>query len=255
MRCMYANRPHASSMRMPINLSWLLLAGTLIFSLAACSQNAASAPASPTPRSSLTASPQVQSTSTTPPQGTVIYQADWSHGFAGWQGSSGWSVAHGQLLVNSLHEASIVVPYQPAVPNFAIEFRVQLVHVLTSAGNMFMLYAKSQPQKDGYGAGFVSLEAPKSSENVGQGFYSGFAQVSTDTIEPNSVFSPEIDFVPGLNWRTYRLEVQGNEVSFYIDGTRSGFSTSAEEALSNGPLSLDARGLLVRVSSFRITTL
>src|SRR5579864_2967601 len=66
------------------------LVGFLIFSLGACSAGApsTSVPPAATVSTVVHASP----IPTTLPAGTVLYQADWSHGLAGWQGAQGWKV-------------------------------------------------------------------------------------------------------------------------------------------------------------------
>ena len=252
---MRKNRKRLSRMTIELPLILMaraMLAAYIIFSLVACAQSASTTQISPTPHVSPTTTAQPQPT--TPAQETVLFQADWSRGLADWRGARGWKVVGGQLLVNSPSETTFIVPYMPKVANYAIEVQVQVVHVLEQTGAGFLIVADKAPGKDGYQAGFNSLAAPPPSEDPAPNFYAGFAQVVTDDFDPGAGFN-SMDFVPGTNWRTYRVEVRGNQASFAIDGTYVSRSTSREAALSNGPLSLDIRGLLLRMSSFRITAL
>ena len=82
----------------------------------------------------------------------------------------------------------------------------------------------------------------------------GYAQVAPDQLDGSSGFQ-QIDFVPGLNWHTYRIEVQGNGVRLFIDGVLISHSYSLEKALSTGPIGMTSLGFILHISSFRITAL
>lgn len=236
-------------------VSRLLLIGFSTFLLVACSSPSSSTSATPTlPASQPTNIVPTQATPTSPPV-RVLYSADWSHGLASWHGASAWSIAQGQLQVNSISETTIAVPFQSSQANYAIELQVQLIRVLKNQGNQFFIEAQSQSQKDGYKAGFMSLASPPASESPGANFYAGFAQVIVDHLGPDNQNIQEIDFVPSYRLRTYRIEVQDNEVSLFVDDTRISTSVTSEPAISNGPIVLDAQGLLLRIKSFRVMTL
>ncbi len=238
-----------------VSLPRLLLIDCAIFLLAACSPQTHLTPLTPTAQLTKTVPVSTQPTPPTPPAPTVLYRADWSHGFAGWRGSSGWSIVQGQLLANTPLETTITVPYQPAVPNYAIEVDVQLVKVLKTQDNQFYIAASKQPQKDGYKAGYNSLSAPPASENPDPShFYAGFSSIYVYSPDPNVNSIGNWDFVPGFISRTYRVVVIGNKVSLYIDDTLVGNATTTDPALSSGPLSLEVAGLAMRFSNFRIMT-
>ena len=74
----------------------------------------------------------------------------------------------------------------------------------------------------------------------------GFAQVAG---------FQQIDYVPGTNWRVYRIEVRGNEVSLSIDGATVSSVSSREKVLSTGQLGLRSEGFELHISSYRITVL
>src|SRR5437763_1487430 len=108
---------------------FLALLILLLLSPTACSPSA-----SPAAHQSSPVSIRIASLSPTLPSGTLLYQADWSHGLAGWQASEGWKVMNGALQSNGGSKLSITIPYEPTVPNYAIEFRLQIVNVPENGG-------------------------------------------------------------------------------------------------------------------------
>jgi len=254
LRPLFAYKRSAGLVSFPaINLSqrralWTFLVAYLIFALAACSAGASpTQPKAVRPRASVTASEQP--TPTALPKGTILYQANWSHGLAGWRGTAGWKAVGGQLLANSLSDSSITAPYMPVVPNYAIETRIQIARVLKNVANSFNIFASKAPGKDGYEAGVLALALREPDLPP-----PGFAQAAPDELNISAGFL-QIDYVPGSKWHTYRVEVQGSSIAFYIDGTQVSTTTSLKPALSNGPLGLTSMGLELRVSSFSITAL
>lgn len=235
-------------------LALFLFAGYIVFALAACSQPSTSpASATSTPGASNTATPTTQPSATTLPSGTLLYQANWSRRLADWQHGEGWSIAQGQLQVNNPAHTSITLPYTPVVPDYAIELHVLMVKVLQIPENWFYMMVDKTATKDGFQAGYGALTAPQATR-PDPNYYAGFAQASADQLDVNAGFT-EIDYVPGLKWRMYRVEVQGNQVTLFIDGRQVSRSTSLKDAFANGPLRLDCRGLQLSISSLRITAL
>ena len=65
-----------------------------------------------------------------------------------------------------------------------------------------------------------------------------------------------IDYEPGFQWHTYRVEVQGNDVRLLVDGVQIGHASSEQtDVLSNGPIGLSSQLLILRISSIRIMAL
>ena len=218
--------------------------GYIILALAACSANTATPPHG---------SVQPKPTLTTIPQGTILYQADWSRGMSDWHASQGWTVVQGQLQGASLSDASIMLPYHPTVANYAIEVRVQIVRVLQNISNSFYIFANKMPGKDGYKAGVITL-----TQRTPQLPPPGFAQIAVNSIAVSAIPGQQfqqVDYVPGSSWHTYRVEVQGNQAVLLIDGSQVSSSTSTEEAISNGPIGLSTTGLELRVSSLSVVAL
>ena len=220
-------------------MALLLLSSCLLLPLTSCTSS------STPPQTHQTALPTTKPL----PSGMVLYQANWSKGLDNWKGDRGWTTVNGQLQSNSVANISIVAPYEPPVANYAIETRVRIVRILKNVANAFTIYASDQPGKDGFQGSVNTLAYREPSLPP-----LGFAQVAPDQLNGSAGFQ-EIDFVPGNNWHTYRIEVQGNEVSLLIDGTRVSTSSSLEQAISNGPIGLTSLGFELKISSFRIVTL
>ncbi len=78
--------------------------------------------------------------------------------------------------------------------------------------------------------------------------------------DPSSSMNPgtglPIDYEPGFQWHTFRVEVQGNEARLLVDGVQIGHASSNQtDVLSNGPIGLMSQLIVLRVSSIRILTL
>lgn len=230
----------------------ILLVLFLLFTLGACSAGTSSAT---TP--SLTPVPTAENpspTSTPLPPGIVLYQADWSHGLASWQGTQGWQVVQGQLETDPGSSATLAIPYQLSVSNYTIEIRLQIVHLLSENGaSSFDIFAKREPGRDGYQAGASNLvdsvTRPFGNHPASQVFLDPFQDAAPNTGLPVAYF-------PGSGWHTYRVEVKGNEVRLLADGVQIGIASSQQTAtISNGPLGLSSEQVILRVSSIRILTL
>lgn len=237
------------SIMVPKRAIQMFLPFLMLCLLAACSSgtgtsSASSSPPAHTPTVVVTPSPKLAA-------GTVLFQANWSHGLADWSGTQGWTVVQGQLEVNASSVATLAIPYKPVVSNYAIEIRLQLVRLLQDHGGNFVLAAAKQNGRDGYKAGVLDLKKP--------GPFGSHPQAQA-LIDPNDDMPmgccQPIDYEPGYDWHTYRLEVQDNGVRLLDDGTQIAYADSnATDTLSNGPLSLNSTLVVLRVSSLRILAL
>lgn len=226
---------------------WLVsafLLGYLIFPLVACSSGAdTTVAATPTPTS--TSSP----TAIPLPTGTLLYQANWSHGLADWHASPGAKIVGGSLQSDANADFSMTVPYRPTVPDYAVEFRLQIVSVLHDGGS-FLLTADQAPGRDGYSVGIISLLAP----GPHQFSVHPNVQAYIEPVDPSGSDGFQAhDYEPGFQWRSYRIEIHGGRVDFFIDNSSSARIVSGQTSmLSNGPLRLHLQMAVLRVSDFRI---
>ena len=223
-----------------------LLIFCLLLLLTACSSGS-TAPLvkSPVPTPTLTPTPAVKA-------GTMLYQADWSHDLAGWQGS-GWSVAHGQLRTMQDGTFTITAPYQPVVHNYAIEVQVQITKIFHSGQGYFSIFAKRVPGQDGFQAGVNGFLVPGPRPN---GSHPQTQIVTDPTASMDQGNGYPRDYEPLDNWHTYRIEVQDSLADFSIDGTEvSSTSSTVTPTLSTGPIGITCSGAILTVQNFRITAL
>ena len=230
-------------------LGFVLLIG-LLSSLGACSTGTSSmtVPTQTTPASAKQSSP----TPTPLPAGTVLYQADWTHGLSGWPGAHGWKVVRGQLESDSSGSATFTIPYQFPVSNYAIEFRLQVVRSVPPYGGHYEIVAPKVTGKDGYHAGIFDLKAP-GPHPFGQHPQSNvYLDPFSDASQGSGI--PQ-DYEPGSGWHIYRVEVRGNEASLLDNGTQIGSASSERtDTLSNGPIEFDSTLVILRMSNLRILT-
>src|SRR5207249_3328337 len=137
--------------------------------------------------------------------------------------------------------SSILAPYVPTGPDYAVEARIQVIRV-HSAGcsNFGILVRMTSDSQGGYKAeaNCLSTDAP----------YSGSAEIDTDQTLIKA------DYAPGSDTHTYRVEVQGNQVRFLIDGSVIA-ETISNRFLSAGRISLIDDSVEVAVSSFTVLTI
>jgi hypothetical protein len=236
------------SMRKPI---FLLLC--LLVLLAACT----SAPTAPTAKSTSSTTGGKPTTTPTPsvPAGTVLYQANWSHGLDGWKNTGGWSVVQGMLqgISTNVNGISITAPYIPKVANYAVEARIRVVRLIIQDGGFYSIFATQQPGADGYQAGVSSLLGPGPRPNGDNPQLQIYIEPMGD-MAPGSFLPSDND--PTTLWHTYRVEVQGNAATLFVDGvgTHTASSTVTNN-LSTGPLGITCGLVVLQVSEFRIITL
>jgi hypothetical protein len=222
----------------------------LLFSLTACSAGASSTTAAP--QATGTAPRNSPPTSTPLPAGTVLYQANWSHGLTGWLGTHGWKVVQGQLESDSSGSATFTIPYRLSVTDYAVEVRIQIVRSVPPYGGYYEIVAPKLPGKDGYHAGVLDLKAPGPRPFGDHPQSQVYFDSSGDSAQSNGI--PQ-DYEPGSGWHTYRVEVRGNEASLLDDGTQIGSASSQQtDVLSNGPIEFNCALVILRVSDVRILT-
>jgi hypothetical protein len=225
----------------------------LLFSLGACAGGTPPTTVRPQTPVPATKHPHPSPTATPLPAGIVLYQADWSHGLAGWQGTHGWKVVQGQLESNSSGSATFTIPYRPTVNDYAVEVRIQVVRSVPPHGGYFLISAPKSPGKDGYHAGVLDLKgsAPRPFGDHPQSQV--YLDPGDDTAPGSGI--PQ-DHEPGSGWHTYRVEVQGKEASLLDYGVQIGSAgTDVTDFLSNGPIGFSSKLVILRVSSLRILTL
>lgn len=223
-----------------------LFALALLTLFAACSTGNAG------PQTTGSPAARVPPTPTMPvvPPGTVLFHADWSHGLSAWGNPQGWKIVKGMALSDLSTNDALTVPYIPAVHNYVIECRFQIVRV-PRTGGYFIIRAPHQAGKDGYTAGILSLYAPGARTSP---YGNPEALIYLDPLDDMQARMAPIDYDPGYRWHTYRVQIKGPAGDLFIDGADSSTAVSEQgEWLSNGPLQLISSVAAVRISSVTIT--
>lgn len=228
----------------------LLCLFCLVSTACASAPSSSQSPAS-TPRP--TATMPLQPTATSLPEGTVLYQADWSHGLAQWQTSGGWQVVQGQLEVTANSPSKFIIPYRPTVPNYVVEIRLEIVSLIGGEGGYWTVFGQKQQGKDGFQVGALGI---KGSEERMSGSH-GEAIIYFD---PMAAMGPGVglpdDYDPGFKWHTYRIEVLENSVRLRDNGVSLVYGSSIDsDFITNGPIGLQTERLVLRIASIRVLSI
>jgi hypothetical protein len=96
---------------------------------------------------------------------------------------------------------TLTLPYSPTSPNYSITVQAQFPNLSSNGVNAyFCIYARLGPTS-GYAAG------------VGGGGTKFINSSAGTSFNPGAPW-----FVAGSNWHTYRFDVNGPDLKFYIDG-------------------------------------
>lgn len=174
------------------------------------------------------------SVGSTPPA-TTLYSADWSAGLNGWAGSGAWKTLNGALLNDGTgYDDFITAPWAAgAHSNYAVEAEIRLIQ---DSQRPFGLFARRGEGNSAYTAHLSSGGKP------------GIWDVVTGNA--NSVAEGD-PFTPGAGWHRYRLEVNGNEITFSADGAT--LVTGIDNRyLAGGRVGLYSSDQQMEVRSFRV---
>lgn len=156
----------------------------------------------------------------TPTAPRLLYQANWSNNLDGWTGTPDWQARNGQLVnagnhaVHNLASPTIVVPFDlSSVADYAVEARIQLSNTAVSPGFGFFV------RYDNNGHGYI----------VGAGSPQGGPPTVFEITTADGWRTPlqQINFTPGKNAHTYRVEVKQEHIKVFID---SGLALDVEDA-------------------------
>ncbi len=184
----------------------------------------------PTAATTLTVAP------TSVASAAFLYQADWSTGLGGWTGRSDWKTVDGMLVDDGTGphnwQLSVTAPYTPSTPDYAIEADIQVINV--GGCSSFGLVARATDSAPG---------------NQGGINYCEFRGANLwDVAGANT------DYDPGSGWHTYRLEVQANEIRFFVDGVLM-VSGMDNQYVAPGKVGLWCDQMQINVRSFRVLNL
>ncbi len=192
----------------------------------------------PTPSPSPTPTP---TPSSFPKPGTVLYQEDGSDNWQGWSGDQAWKVLNHFLLNDGTSDnfSRIIAPYQVAgTADYAVEATFQVVSYE---------HRVSYPCF-GIAVRGMSTAAPTRGYHAVIGCFSDLTDVELQDDEKTLATAP---FNPGNNWHTYRIEVKGNNIKFFVDGGLKIVLTD-NKFLDGGEVGLFDTQVQLEVSSFKV---
>ena len=173
---------------------------------------------------------------------SVLHRSDWSSGLDGWSGSDGWTALRGELLCDGRSfdlTVGVVAPVEVDTnADFAVEAEIRLLRYEITNGS-FGVMARVQEDGTGYAAGHDAAD-----EVVVLRTEEGGGRPTLDR-QP---------FDPGEGWHTYRLEVRGNELRAFVDGSVVLGSTD-NTFLTGKRVGLWSSGAQLSVRRFEVGTL
>lgn len=157
----------------------------------------------------------------------------------------------GTVQSDSQDNDVLTIPYTLSTSNYALEVSFQVISVPENGGE-FIIQALPTKSRDGYVASVLNLLSPAPHSE----FDHPQIQIYTVSLANGSgSFHPAV-YIPGTTPHTFRLAVQGPEVNLFADDDSRGSAISDQTTqLSGGPLQVIASGIVMRISSVRITAL
>jgi hypothetical protein len=189
-----------------------------------------------TPDPTATLVPTATAAPTATPTGSILYQADWSKGFDGWGASADWKFYNGMLINDGTNSfcnpglsPTLVPPFQPTTPDYSIEIQVQIVRSTGSCYSGFGILVRGNSDgSTGYTASYLNGNVSIAGGNINQATAS---------------------FGPGGGWHTYRFEVHGTSLKFFIDGGLAVATTDAVYLTTPGQIGIWDTGLYLNLRS------
>lgn len=174
--------------------------------------------------------------------GSVLYQADWSSGLNGWDGFSDWSALGGMLVCagqDATTSVGAVAPVDVSSANgYAVEADIQLLRYNPADGS-FGLVVRVQQNGDGYGFGATT---------------DGTIVLATHQIGVSPTTLDSKPFNPGSDWHRFRLEVSGNNLRAFVDGSLALNSTD-NTFVAGDSVGLWSSGAQLNIRQFTVTAL
>lgn len=152
-----------------------------------------------------------------PEPGTVLYEANATIGLAEWSGP-GWRELDGMLVTDGETAGRFAVPVDlRLVTDYALEAEIQVVKVMAWQGDGSWGYECPEVAshfgyfllRDQEYETFICYNDYGGSNNT----YARISELPLSTFDPG----PYRTYDPGQEWRTYRLEVKGNQMRFLVD--------------------------------------
>ncbi|WP_376794244.1 hypothetical protein [Thermogemmatispora sp.] len=186
--------------------------------------------------------------------GTVLCQADATHGWNGWSGSSDWKLLKGQLLNDGTNDDQSLAPTISApcslngITNYAVEVTIQIISSNDSFGDGFGIAVRGDPTQSpwqGYIAAITYTEFAASPYK---------AVLAANQANSSGQLLASVPFDPGSRSHTYRVEAKDNSLKFFIDGGQV-LAVTDNRYLTTTQVGLASQGFQLVISSFKVLSL
>lgn len=209
-----------------------------------------------TPLATDTPMPQSTTAANAPKAGTVLYQETGSDSWQGWTGSPDWKILNSQLLNDATNTDQtstkiISAPYVvTGTANYAVEAKIQVqrdnIHNEGVSKCGFGIVVRTDPTNS-QGQGYTAWIEDAS------GFPNNTTTANIQEASDNQSLS-QVNFDPGINVHTYRVEVNGNNIKLLIDGIAK-LNIQDNQFLAGGNVGLISMGTQLSVSNFKVIAL
>lgn len=226
---------------------------TLLSLLLGVAALAACAPSTPARRAP-TATAEATATAIAVPR--LVYQADWSRGLADWAPTPGWTVSGAVLQSDTGNDRQITLPFRPATPNYAVEFRLRIVNLAPGAGTQYALRADPAAGVDGFVALVEHVTVPGTRLFPDHPHEMIYLDPMTDQEDFGAHTLQIHDYEPGTIWRTYRVEIRGPLATLLIDGRVASWARSTKAPqLAAGAIHFYCTGIELQMSDLTVYSL
>jgi 3-keto-disaccharide hydrolase len=195
-----------------------------------------------------------------------LLRQDKQRGMGGWGATNDWHIVNGMLVNDGTQHASngnptAFAPYPPQdIANYSVQAEIRLDKYTdegTYATDSFGIAVRYSDNNGGYklgacaGAPGLSFVTPCDSRGTDV-FH---VLILSDGDFSNDKPVKKVPFQPGYgNWHTYRIDVNGNTITVWIDGGMM-FQVTDDKFLSAGQVGLWSDRCQISVRSFTITAL
>jgi serine/threonine protein kinase len=213
-----------------------------------------------TPGSSATAT-NVTNTFTPTPTGRLLYQADWSQGLDGWQGSPEWKpIGDGSLGSDGSDRSNynIWAPFHPSTPNYAVVAQIQFGHSVSPSGEgdyEFDIIVRGDGNQGGYKVGMSSIGSTggyTQAYSCGRVFIVAFIDFLSAGSSSGCLAYAQYQMDNDVH--TYRVEVKYDTITLFIDNQQI-VQTTNNRYLAPGQVGLRSIYGDINVKSFAVYAL
>jgi hypothetical protein len=186
-----------------------------------------------------------------PSPGTQLFPANGANWLQGWTGGSDWYTSGNMMLNNGQQINSIsLAPYHPGdngISNYAVDVQIELNRWSDDMGlNNFGIIVRSPDGQKGYT--FAVCVSALTLNNCGTNDKEIYISNGAQNIAENTYLPP------AGTWFDYRMEVQGNSVKVFINGTEY-LKAPDNTYNSGGEVGLWSDRSQISIRSFTVTAL